>query len=59
MEYVAFCVKRDGVKPIEKNASNKKYTATNFSRISTPVYRCSKLQLLYVGTMFTQISALN
>ena len=43
MEYLGFWVTHNGVKPINKNPSNKKYYATNLSKISTSVYRCSEL----------------
>ena len=42
-EYLGFWVTRDSVKPIDKNTSNKKYYATNFSKRSTLFYRFSEL----------------
>ena len=59
MQYLGLWVTQDGVKPIDKNRSNKKYDATDFSKISTPVYRFSKLISLYVGKTLTYVSTYN
>ena len=57
MESFGLWVKHSGVKPIDKNTSNKKYYATNLSKRSTTVYRFSELLLQYVGNNIAYVSA--
>ena len=57
MEYLGFWVTHDGVKPVYKNTSNRKYESTNFLKIGSTVYRCGRFLMQYVGKMFTYISA--
>ena len=59
MEYLRSWVTREGVKPVDKNTSNRKYEATDFPKRSLTVYRCNKLLLRYVGNTVTYVSAFN
>ena len=59
MEYIGLWVTHYGVKPIDKNTSNKKYEATNFLKISTSVYGCRELLPQYVVKTLTYVSAFN
>ena len=58
-EYLGFWVIRNGVKPIDKNRSNKEYDDTYFLKRSTSVYRFSKLLSIYVGKIITYVSTFN
>ena len=59
MEYLGFWETHDSAEPIDKNTSNKKYEATDFSKMSTSVYRCSELLPQYVVKRITYVSAFN
>ena len=63
MGCLGFWVTRDGVKPVNKKIEAIKYDDTNFSKISTPVYRfCVLLPQYIVKTLpyvitFTKIKS--
>ena len=56
MEYLGFWVTCDGVKPIDKNTSNKNMTPPT-SRKVTSVYGCSELLSQYVGNILKHVSS--